>query len=873
MKCFSLLLLGAVCQAAEPTFYIHTIAGSDAVADGTPATAAPLSQPEGVAIDALGNMYIADAADHRIRRIGVDGVITTLAGTGRAGFSGDGGRASAAQLSFPYGIAVSTSGDLYIADLGNARIRRVSPDGAITTVAGGGARTDYEGGPAVEAKLITPRNVAVDRSGVLYFSDFDGQRVYQVSTRGILTVLAGTGRPGLAGDGASAVLAELRYPAGVAVDANGIVHIADTGNRRIRRVTRGLIETVAIPTALFSPTGLAFDTSGNLYISDAQTLRLTPAGALRAVAPQSRDLTIGRAGDLYFTSGTTLQKLAPSGSASIAAGGGAYGFGGDGGAADLARFYRPTGVAYDSAGNLYIADSRNHRVRQISPSGTVTTIAGTGQADYLGDGGPAIYARLNTPLTVAADRAGNVYIADTGNHRVRRVTPGGVISTVAGNGLRGFGGEGTLATISQLDSPSALAFDADENLYIADAGNHRVRRVAPNGIITTVAGSGIKAFTGDGGLAVLASLDTPRGVAMDNSGNLYVADTGNNRVRRVNSSGVIASFGEGPWLAPRGLAVDGEGNVYAADTDNHRIRRIALDGQTATVAGTSQPGFSGDGGSATEARLHFPAALTLDANGSVVIADSMNDRIRKLTGLAAPPPVLERASIVHAASLLDAAVAPGQRIVIRGANIGPAETVTAVPGPEGIYENELAGVVVRVDGEPVPVLIARPNQVTVQAPFSLTGKEQAVVELISLGEVRVIETIRVAPVSPGLFTESGGNGQIIAVHEDGTRNSPTNPAPRNSFVTVYATGEGLTDPPGQTGRLAAEPLPRPVLPVRLQLANWECEIVSAGSAPGEAGVMQIVARLPGGFAPSGTLPLVLRVGEAVSQGGVVLSMR
>ena len=872
-KCLAALLWTVVGQPAELNFFIHTIAGSDSIPEGVPATTAALSQPEGVTMDRLGNIYIADAADHRVRRVGVEGLITTLAGTGRPGYYGDGGRAQGAQLSFPYGLAVSPNGDLYIADLGNARIRRVTLDGVITSVAGGGRRTDYEGGPATEAKLLAPRNVAVDRSGTLYFSDFDAHRVYQVSTQGVLTVVAGSGRPGLAGDGGSAILAEMRHPAGLAVDANGVVHIADSGNRRIRRVSRGVIESMAVPTVLYSPTGLAFDPAGNLYISDAQTLRLTPAGAVRAVAPQSRDLATDGAGALHFTSDATLRALTPTGATTVIAGGGVYGFGGDGGAADLARFYRPSGIACDSAGNLYVADSRNHRVRKIAPSGTVTTLAGIGQPDYVGDGGPAIYSRLNTPLAVAADRSGNIYIADTGNHRVRRVSAGGTISTVAGNGLRGFSGENTPAAVAQLDSPSALALDTNDNLYIADAGNHRVRKVAPSGLITTVAGSGVKALSGDGGLAVLASLDTPRGLALDKSGSLYVSDSGNNRVRRVSSAGVITTIGEGPWLAPRGLVVDSEGNLYVADTDHHRVRRIGPDGQTATIAGTAQPGFSGDGGPATEARLHFPAAVAVDPGGNLLIVDSLNDRIRKLTAAAVAPPPLERAAIVHAASLLEVPAAPGQRITIRGENIGPAQTVTAVAGPSGMYENDLAGVAVRVDGELVPVLVAGHNEVTAQASFSLAGKEQAQVELSFQGEVRVQQTIRVAAVSPGLFVEGGGSGQVIAVHEDGTLNSPANPAPRSSVVTVFATGEGLTDPPGQTGRIAVEPMPRPVLPVRLTLGGWECEVLYAGSAPGEAGIMQVNARLPGGFAPSGAMPLVLRVGEAVSQGGVVLSMR
>jgi len=560
----------------SPGGTITTVAGTgayDSFGDGGRAVNAAIRTPTGVAVDAAGNLYVADQQDHRIRRISSDGTITTVAGNGTEGYSGDGGLATAASLDHPEGVAVDAAGSLYIADIHNQRIRKIPPGGVITTVAGNGT-CGFSGdlGPAVTASLCNPSGVAVSAAGNLYIADSGNSRIRQVSPAGIITTVAGNGTAAFSGDGGLAVNASLWVPRGVAVDAAGNVYVAERLSSRIRKFTPGgTISSIAgnglfkaptdgVPATtsfLSAPRVLVVDAGGNLYIGEWEGYRVRRVSA-----------------------GGTITTIA----------GGRHGFSGDGGPAVNASMTYPGGLAVDVAGNLYLGDADNHRIRKISANGIISTVAGGAGGGFCGDGGAATAACLYTPWGVAVDTAGNLYIADLNNKRIRRVSPAGIISTVAGNGVAGFSGDGGSATLASLNRPVGVAVDTGGNLYIADHRNNRVRKVSPGGTITTVAGNGVAGFSGDCGPATAASLSDPF-VAVDGAGNLLIADGGVNRVRKVGPDGTITTVaGSGQWgysgdggpatkaslSYPSGVATDTAGNLYIADYGNHRVRKVSF---------------------------------------------------------------------------------------------------------------------------------------------------------------------------------------------------------------------------------------------------------------------------------------------------------
>ena len=632
---------------------IDTIAGGG-VGDNGPAVAAQLHYPGSVALDGAGNLYIADTEHHRIRRIDSSGTITTIAGTGEEGSSGDGGPAFAAQLNLPAGVAVDGAGNLYIADRGNHRIRRIDPSGTITTIAGTGGRGFRgDGGPAVAAQLNFPAGVSVDGAGNLYIADEWNHRIRRIDSSGTITTLAGTGRRGFSGDGGTAVAARLNYPNGVAVDGAGNLYIADSDNHRIRRIdSSGTITTIA-------------GTGERGFNGDGAT-------ASSAQLSYPTGMAIDRAGNLVFadTGNHRIRRIDSSGTITTLAGTGEGDFSGDAGPAVAAKLNGPRDVAIDSAGNFVFADTGNDRIRRIDPSGTITTIAGTSRSGFGGDGGPAAAAELNFPEDVAIDGAGNLYIADTANHRIRRVDSSGTITTIAGSGEEGFSGDGGPAVLAQLSGPKGVAVDGAGNFYMADAGNNRIRRIDSSGRITTVAGTGQPGFSGDGGPAVSAQLTAPKGVSVDGSGNVYIADQEDLRIRRVDPSGTITTFaGTGEWgfggdngpavqarlRRPDGVAVDGSGNLYIADTWNRRIRRVDSSGTITTFAGTGEWGFSGDNGPAVQARLRNPDGVAVDGSGNLYIADTGNHRIRIVT-LTTPPTAVEAPSGLTATAVSSSGV-------------------------------------------------------------------------------------------------------------------------------------------------------------------------------------------------------------------------
>lgn len=570
------------------TGIITTIAGTGETGfsgDGGLATQAKLSFPVGIAIDSFDNLYIADSSNNRIRKVDLKtGIITTVAGNGVIAFSGDGGLATDASFNFPTQVNVDITGNLYIVDnnldfSANGRIRRVDiKTGIINTVAGNGTfRFNGDNIPALSAG-IDPFDVEIDRAGNIFFVDLSNNRVRRVDAKtGMITTVAGNGKNGFSGDGGLATDATLSAPDGIALDGLNNIIIADQLNDRIRKVDANtqIITTIAgadvplgdgglaVKANLGDPYSIVVDPSGNLFVVDRGNIRI-------------RKIDIN------------------SGIISTYAGNGVFGSTGDGGNATQASF-APGGLAQDSAGNIFILDSLFNVVRKVDKAGIITTVAGiSNQSGFNGDGSLATNAMLNSPLGIAVDSVGNLYIADTINSRVRKVdAKTGVITTVAGNGNFGFSGDGGQATQATLFLPYAVATDKNNNLFIIDAANFRIRRVdAKTGVITTVAGNGVKGFGGDGGLAIRASFDIAFGLTVDNSGNIFLADTANNRIRRIDTNGIMT-----------------------------------------TVVGTGDSDYTGDGTAANTASLNKPKGVAVDSSGNLYIAGGFNNAIRIVKGM------------------------------------------------------------------------------------------------------------------------------------------------------------------------------------------------------------------------------------------------
>jgi uncharacterized protein (TIGR03437 family) len=819
----------APAQTSQRIYTLETVAGTLSTGDGGPATAALLGNLQGVAVDRSGNLYIADTDHHRVWKIDARGIITMVAGTGTAGFSGDGGPAAKASLNLPYGLAADPAGNIYIADLGNNRVRRVAGDGTILTIAGSGQSGPVaDGGPATGAQLLSPRNLALDAAGNLYISEFAGHRIRKVSPGGQISTVAGMGKAGFTGDGGPATAAQLGYPAGLALDGSGNLYVADSQNQRIRAIApSGLISTLiggTTATALATPTALAVDATGTIYVADTSNMvrAYTPAGAWNnfagtgeqgfggdgAVAAAAElaaphDLAVDGSGSLYIADGTRLRRVNTSGIIQTVAGDAQPQAIGDGGDATRAPLFHPSAVALDNAGNLYLAETGAHRIRRVSANGQIATFAGTGVAGEMGDYGPAAEAQLNAPMGVTVDAFGNVMVADTNNQRVRQIAPSGFITTL-------------LATAANLSAPQGLCADHMGIFYVVDTANDRVLRVAPGAAAAVVT-------VGDD------QLNQPSACAVDTAGDLFIADTLNNRIRRVTPMGTISTVagtgvggfgGDGQPATsallngPTGIAVTDDGDIFIADTGNNRIRLVTSDGMIATIAGS-------DGTS-----LHAPGGMALDGSGAVYFADTGSNLVRRLKPAATTS--LPGISIVNSISLEAGPVAPGELVTIFGTGLGPA---TGVVGAAG-------GTAVLFDGVAAPVLYAQTGQVNVQVPYSVAQTQTTSVQVQFNGLTSGSLTLPVVAAAPALFS--------VAVNQDGSPNSQSAPAPANTIVTLFGTGQGLNEG------------------LVLTVAGVPAQILFAGSAPGLAGVLEIDARLPAGFLPSGQATVTLTVGSAQS---------
>ncbi len=895
----------AVLAASEWTasgqgFTISTLVGGSQTSS-VPATSASLYSPGSVAVDKSGNVFFVDGSS--VLRVDANtGLLSLVAGAGFGSDSGDNGAATSATLTDPDGVAVDSAGNVYIADLSGSRIRKVS-DGVITTAAAVGSGLGYNPAAAVEAdslgnvyfsvgqfsqvwklsngnltlvagsggpsganialKLV--QGLAIDSAGDLFIADPDNYVVRKIAN-GVMTVVAGNGTFGFSGDNGPATSAQLNGPEGIAVDSAGNLYIADNGNRRIRKVAGGIITTIAgggpslgdngpATSALLSgPTGVAVDAAGNVYVGDS----------------------IGR----------RVRKIANGVITTLAGGGNSLG---DNGRASAARLLSPAAVAVSPTGSLYIADALDQTIRMIS-NGLITTVAGNGTSGFGGDNGPATSAQLWFNFGgIAADAAGDLFIADLYNQRVRKVSKG-VITTVAGTGIQGFSGDNGPATSAQLANPAGIAVDSTGSLYIADSGNNRIRKVL-NGVITTVAGSGTSVFGGDGGdngPATDAELAQPSLIAVDSSGNLFISGFSDSRIRKVSNGVITTVAGNGTFgfsgdggpatsaqLAdPKGLAVDSAGDLLIGDSSNNRIRKVA-NGVITTVAGSSLSGFSGDNGPALNAELGSLQGLAVDSAGNVYFVDS--GRVRVLTpGIA---PSIFPGGIVPVYSS-NSAIQSGSWISIYGSNLASGSSVW-----NGDFPTSLAGTTVTVDNNQAYLWLVSPTQINLQVPTDATTGQVSVVVNTTTGTAS--STVTLSPYAPSfslfgdgrhaigeILTPNGAgayqNGGYDLVGPSNTFSFTTRPAKAGETLVLYGVGFGPTSPNVTAGQAFAGAAPAATA-VSVTIGGVPANVGFAGIT--EAGLYQLNVTVPAG-AGIGDQPLVATAADgSTTPAGVVVSLQ
>ena len=656
-----------------------------------------------MAVDAYGNLFIADYNDNRVRKVDTNGIITTVAGKNSQTYSGDGGAATNAGLYWPNDVAVDGSGKLYIVDSSHYRIRQVDINGTITTVAGNGSSSfSGDNGTATNAGMY-PSGVAVDGYGNLFISgNYRIRKVALNNAPGLILKGVTANSVGnydviitsSSGSVTSSVvtLSVVFPPSVVAQPQNEMVtngspasfNVSVSGTPPIffQWQKNGVNLTDGGDLSGSATNALSFGTTTTndpgyyaVILTNAYGCVTSSIVRLNVVVPPSISLpptnqiimsgsnaifSVAVSGTGPFTyqwqfngtnlphrnGGTNPPSYFPNTILTVAGKGGSF-FGGDGGPATSANFINPYGVTVDGYGNTLIADKWNNRIRKVNSNGIIVTVAGVGpvasNGSYGGDGSAATNANLNFPVDVAVDVAGNLFIADSLNNRIRKVDINGIITTVAGTNTFGYSGDGGLAVVAKLRNPSAVTVDGFGNLFIADTDNNRIRKVDASGIITTIAGNGTAGYAGDGGIATAASLNGPQGVALDGNGNCYISDTTNHCIRKVDINGIITTFagigtagysGDGGMATnanlnqPYGITADAYGQVYFADFNNSRIRGVNASGIISTFAGNGAAGFSGDFSAATNAGLNFPSDICLDASGNLLIADEYNNRIR-----------------------------------------------------------------------------------------------------------------------------------------------------------------------------------------------------------------------------------------------------
>jgi len=608
-----------VIRKIDPSGNVTTYAGSPGVSGATdgPVATARFYAPQGVAVDASGTLYVADTNNSTIRRISPDGMVSTLAGLARTPGSSD-GSGSNARFHFPAGLAVNALGTVYVADEFNATIRVLTPGGTVSTLAGSPGQIGTVNGTGAAARFCTPRNLALDGSGNIIVADSDFNVIRRVTPDGVVSTVAGAGGSAAWSGYQDGTTLSARFykPYGVAVDGAGNIYVADEGNHVIRKITpAGAVSTLAGAYAMgngcvngpgaiarfFTPSCLAFTNDGSLLVTEfgnSDVRKVSLAGFTSTLAGQP-----GLAPSTAGTSGTT----------------------------DPIAYFSasPQGLAADASGNIYVADTTVHAIRKVTPAGIISNYAGNFNSKGSTDGS-ASAAKFSNPRGLAMDSAGNLYVADTGNHVIRKITPTGLVSTFAG--LAGSSGSTDGAgTTARFYGPTGVAVDAAGNVYVADSSNSTVRKISPAGLVSTLAGTAGSYTYWDG---MGGGFSVPEGIACDASGNIYVTEANNMAIRKITPAGQVstlagqasvAGYVDATGSAARfgslyGLVVDSQGNIYVADTTNNAIRKITPAGEVTTTAGA--PGKVGVKPGILPASLYQPYAVTMDRNGDLYLTTS-----------------------------------------------------------------------------------------------------------------------------------------------------------------------------------------------------------------------------------------------------------
>lgn len=892
-----------------PTSFAAQIAGTPTIIAGwnafdpalaTDGRAALLTRMPGITGVTLGpDGLILTSGRSLVRQIGADGLVRTLV--------------TDSKMDTRARIVADRQGAIYYSVI--LGIQKRMPSGSSVAVAGGGPNLPQEGGTAANT-WVQAQGMAIDPAGNLIFSEAQSRSVWRVESGGVLRRVAGTGTSGTAGEGGPAASAQLEFPGDLAFDASGTLYIRD--QERILKIgadgNLARLDSSAVPG---NGGTLAADGAGHVFVTGNggfQIFRLEANGSFASFAGT---------GDDGFSNGC--------GSAANPATGDAR----------TAMFGPITGMAVDAAGNLLVVDQSHFLLRQVTPAGQVRTVAG-GPPSFSGDGGPASAATLDAPQGIAFDSTGNLYIADTGNHRIRKVTPDGTIRSIAGQ--NGPTGDMTYACSGagpdSLRLPQAVAVTPGGDLFIADTGNHRVMKLAPDGTLTRFAGTGTAGFAASsaGTRADSIPLNQPRAVGVDRSGNVWIGDNAT-RTLKVAADGTIVEVL--PRLRTRSFSTDVQGNLYL--TSAFVVYQVGGGDQLVPVAGTIREsqipasgappvdqldtmldlsfgsGLTRDGqgtmynigqagvellstgchaeplpssGSFVLPALHL-AQLAESAAGDVYAADAGGNAIWTLPHLTTEPgdlptPLLAAGTAVqNAASMLYASedvivptggftstterflqnppIAPGEIVRINGQCLGPAAQVLASYDSSGRLPTSLAGVQVSMGGLPAPLIAVQEGSIVAVTPFELPANQNAALT-VTVGGVPTQGTLPVTAYSPGLFRFllPDGTATAAAINQDGTVNSQANPAPAGSVIAFYATGLGQTNPAGTDGQDAVDITLTYLTGVQVTVNGVPGQVQYAGPAPGFAGLSQINVMVP----QTTTGPVKVLMGRAAFQQSV-----